>query len=176
MKLDQYKSKQHFSVPEGYFDQFQSEVMQAVRHEMENDKRKRRQRNYWIGFTGIAASFAIIIGFLSYSPSSNKDTQLALNDIAPTITTTENQEVTTHAIEEATLPVSSVVDEYQLATSSSEKESSPAKIMEISQEVEEKPQPLKETILYAVMEYYSDDHLYELFSETLYDLECCYDY
>jgi len=179
IRLDQYKDKQHFSVPEGYFDQFQNEVMQVIRSEIEKDKRKRIRRNYWFSITGVAASVAIIIGILSFFPSANQSLQLAQNDISPTMVV-ESQESRIQPIDEANELISPVPKEQHLTSSLLEQKTEEKTLVAVEEkpivQLEEKSQPLKETIVYVVMEYYNDDNLYDLFSETLYDLECCYDY
>ena len=157
--LQQYKDKPLYEVPDHFFEQFQHNVMQRVAKETKRQK----MRKQWISAISIAASFTIILA-LSYFIFLNKNT---------------DEHFYVH--EEIALPEDSIISlDVSYLVEANEL------IDNIIEENPILPEPLsskvplvaveKETIVYRAVDYYVDDYETDNFYETMYDLECYYDY
>ena len=153
--LQQYKDKPLYEVPDHFFEQFQHNVMQRVAKETKRQK----MRKQWISAISIAASFTIILA-LSYFIFLNKNT---------------DEHFYVH--EEIALPEDSIIslDVNHLAEVNEP-------FINLSEDIDVINEPLHknetsvETIVYRAVDYYVDDYETDNFYETMYDLECYYDY
>jgi len=157
--LKKYKDKPLYEVPENFFEKFQQDVMQRVTWE---EKRRKIQKK-WISAVSIAASFALIIA-LSYFIFLNRDT---------------NNHFYVH--EKLPLPEDSIIllETNQLADATEVIIMDTGEIIATKESVSyqtSKTPVVEETIVYRAVDYYIDDIETENFYETMYDLECYYDY
>ena len=156
--LQQYKDKPLYEVPDHFFEQFQHNVMQRVAKETKRQK----IRKQWISAISIAASFTIILA-LSYFIFLNKNTDEHFY---------VHEEIALPEDSIISLDVSYLVEANELIDN----------IIEDSTFLEplSPKAPLvaaeKETIVYRAVDYYVDDYETDNFYETMYDLECYYDY
>jgi hypothetical protein len=151
--LKKYKDKPLFEVPEKYFEQFQHDVIQRV---MKEEKRHNTLKK-WRSAVSIAASVAIIfiLSFYIFLNRNINEPFYVHQEIPPeesvlTIDSIHLAEVTELAIE--------------IPNQSTPKPLSP------------KPPVVAETIVYRAVDYYLDDYEIDSFFDTMYDLECYYDY
>ena len=161
--LHKYKDKPFYEVPEDFFEQFQYDVMQRVAHEQ---KRQKKQRQ-WISAVSAAASIALIMA-LSYFIFLNKDVDEHFY-VHEEITQPENSTTTldsNHLAEAAELihTHTAVINPTQEIAPNTK--SLPQK----------NPAVETETIAYRAVDYYVDDVQTETYYETMYELECYYDY
>jgi hypothetical protein len=156
-KKKKYKDKPLYEVPDCYFEQLQRDVMQRV------VKEEKRTPKKWISAVSVAASISIIFA-LSYFLYLNRNT---------------DEHFYVH--EEMPLPDNSIIslDSSYLA------EATECIIIDtITEEIPTTPKPLspkaplveKETIVYRAVDFYVDDYEINNFCETMYELECYYDY
>ena len=156
--LQKYKDKPLYEVPDHFYEQFQHDVIQRVA----NESKRQKMRKQWISVISAAASVTIVF-VLSYFIFLNKDT---------------DEHFYVH--EELALPEDSMIslDSNHLAEATkivdSAIEEAPIFIEPLSPKA-----PLvaeKETIVYRAVDYYVDDFETDNFCETMYELECYYDY
>jgi hypothetical protein len=157
--LQKYRDKPLYDVPDHYFEQLQHDIMQRVA------KEEKRQKSYkkWISAVSIAASIAVIF-MLSYFLIENRN---------------PNEPFYVH--EETAQPENSVLDfdSTHYAEAQEITTDIPVKSIETPAPLSPKAPlvaPEKETIVYRAVDYYIDDYETSLFCETMYDLECYYDY
>lgn len=152
--LQKYKDKPFYEVPDHYFEQMQHDVMQRVKKETKRQKLHKT----WISSVSVAASLALIV-MLSYFLFLNKDT---------------NEPFYVH--EELLVPENGILGQ----DSSCFAEAIELETQEIVDTntpiVNETTPPSKETIAYRAVDFYVDDYEIDSFCETMYDLECYYDY
>jgi hypothetical protein len=155
-RLQKYKNKPLYEVPEHYFEQLQHEVMQRVNKEVIRQKNTKR----WISVASIAASFTIILT-LSYFIFVNRDT---------------NEHFYVH--EDIFQPENTI-----LTSDSNYLAESKELVLEKNIITEEIPKLISpnvpfvaETIVYRAVDYYLDDYDISNFCEVMCDLECFYDY
>jgi hypothetical protein len=157
--LQKYKEKPLYDVPDSFFQQFEREVMQRVKME---EKERTSSYKKWISAASIAAS-VVLIGMLSYFLIENRN---------------PNEPFYVH--EEIAKPDNPVLH-FDSTYVAETKQVIPDKPLE---SVEKTPSvvpvetnvAVKETIVYRAVDYYIDDYETSLFCETMYDLECYYDY
>jgi len=153
--LQKNKDKPLFEVPEHYFEQLQHNVMQHVAKE---EKRLKLQKK-WISVASVAASLAIIVTLSAY---------LIIN---------RNTNDHFYVHEEIAQPENTILilDSNHLAEAG---EIAFKELREITGETEipATPKTSVETIVYRAMDFYVDDYEIDSFCETMYDLECYYDY
>ena len=161
--LHKYKDKPIYEVPEDFFEQFQHDVMQRVAHEA---KRQKKQRQ-WISAVSAAASVAIIME-LSYFIFLNKDGEqhFYVHEDLP-----QSENLTT-ALDTSSLAEASELIHTNTAAINPTQEIAP-KTKSIPQT---NPTVETETIAYRAVDYYVDDVQTETYYETMYELECYYDY
>jgi hypothetical protein len=153
--LNKYKNKPLYEVPEHFFEKFQHEIMQRVTKERKQRK-KYKQLVYAIS---VAASIALIIA-LSYFIFLNRDTNnhfyahKELSPIEDSITSLDFNHLTEVVELDDSIPLKEIIHNKSIA------------INETS----------AETIAYRAVDYYVDDYETETFFDTLYELECYYDY
>jgi flagellar basal body-associated protein FliL len=145
-----------YEVPEHFFEQFQHDVMQRVTKE---EKRRKTQKQ-WISTISVAASIALIMA-LSYFIFLNKDT---------------NNHFYVH--EELPHLEDSIIslDSNHLAEATERIENVPAEVIIPAKDPVVKNETPAETIVYRAVDYYVDDYATENFYDTMYELECYYDY
>jgi ABC-type phosphate transport system auxiliary subunit len=161
--LHKYKDKPFYEVPEDFFEQFQQDVMQRVAHEA---KRQKKQRQ-WISVVSVAASIALIM-VLSYFIFLNKDGEQHFyvhEDLlqSENLTTTLDTNCLAEATEHIHTNTAAINPTQEIAPS-------PKSLPHKTQAVE------TETIAYRAVDYYVDDVQTEAYYETMYELECYYDY
>jgi hypothetical protein len=157
--LQKYKEIPLFEVPEHYFESFQHDVIQRIIKE----EKRRNTTKRWISAVSIAASIAIIF-MLSFYIFLNR------NSNEPFYV---HQEINQPEDSILTLDSNHFAEATELAN-------------DIPLESVESPKPLspkaplvaaeKETIVYRAVDYYLDDYTADSFFETMYELECYYDY
>jgi len=157
-RLHKYKNTPLFDVPEHYFDQLQHDVMQRVNIEIKRQKTFKK----WFSAISAAASITLIITLACY------------------IFVNRNTEEHFYVSEETTISDDSVIS----FDSSYYADANDFMYIEKEEIIVSNESPLKnepsvtpnETIVYSAVEYYVDDYETEKFYETMYDLECYYDY
>ncbi|MCL1850046.1 MAG: hypothetical protein FWF70_01355 [Bacteroidetes bacterium] len=156
--LQKYKEKPLYEVPEHFFEQFQHEVMQRI----EKEEKQHKTRKQWISAISVAASIAIIVALSCF---------IFLN---------RNTEEHFYVHEEIQLPEDSIItldanhlaEAPELIHNNTTEQIIPEK--SLSPKV-----PLvaeNETIVYRAVDYYVDDVETENFYDTMYELECYYEY
>ena len=158
--LQKYKEKPLYEVPDSFFQQFQHEVMQRVKME---EKERTGSYKKWISAASIAAS-VVMISMLSYFLIENRNLNEPFyvhEDIVKPETPISTFDSTHFAETKIIIPDKPI--------ESVEKTPSVAPI-------ETNVTLVKETIVYRAVDYYIDDYETNQFCETMYDLECYYDY
>jgi len=153
--LQKYKNHDLFEVPEHYFEHFQQDVMQRVKH----DKQQKLTTKKWISAVSVAASIAVIITLTFFIfDNRNVDEHFYVHEetTQPSILSLENNQLA--EVKEQTFEIP---DTPALQTNTSSSKS---------------PEPTTETIVYRAVDYYLDDFTTDSFCEVMYDLECSYDY
>jgi hypothetical protein len=156
--LQKYKEKPLYEVPEDFFEQFQHDVMQRVAKE----EKRQKTHKQWISAISIAASISIIMA-LSYFIFLNRTTDDHF-----------------YVHEEIALPEDSIIslDANHLAEATERIDFIDTAIEEVTttpKPLSPKP-PSVETIVYRAVDFYVDDFETDNFYETMYELECYYDY
>jgi hypothetical protein len=157
--FQKYKEKPLYVVPDHFFEQFQHDVMQRVAKE----EKRAKTNKQWFSAISIAASIAIILA-LSYFIFLNSNTA---------------QHFYVH--HEVALPEDSIIS---LESNHFAEVSEHFEIVEESISILPNPSSPKvpivaaenETIAYRAADYYVDDFETDNFYETIYELECYYDY
>jgi hypothetical protein len=154
--LEKYKDKPLFEVPENYFEKFQYDVLQLV---MKEEKRQNTHKQ-WIAAVSIAASVAIIL-MLSFFLFLNRNTNEPFY---------VHQEVIQDEKSILTL------DSIHFAEAIDLEIEEPVESAETPKTLYPKVPLVAETIVYRAVDYYLDDYTADSFFDTMYDLECYYDY
>jgi len=156
--LQQYKDKPLYEVPDHFFEQLQHDIMQRVITEEKQQKTFKK----WISVASVAASIALIVALSVFLFVNRSD----------------NEHFYVH--EEIAQPEDSIIslDVNHLAEVTEIMDN----VIEIEPTILEPVAPKapsvaeKETIVYRAVDYYVDDYETDNFCETMYDLECYYDY
>jgi len=155
--LNKYKDKSLYEVPDHFFEKFQHDVMQCVRMEEKQQKRYKQ----WLSSISVAASIAIIIA-LSYFIFLNR-----------------NPIELFYAHEDMLLQEDSASSLYpnHLAEANERIDTATEKIFYTEEpKTGIKEQLVVETIAYLAVDFYLDDFETENFYDTMYELECYYNY
>jgi hypothetical protein len=156
--LHKYKEKPLYEVPEYFFEQFQHDVMQRIIKE----KKLQEVRKHWISIISVAASITLIIAlscFIFLNRNTKEHFYVHENiqhpeDSVITLDSNHFAEVTEH------------ITHHLPEQTPSEKPLSP-KVTLVAE---------NETIVYRAVDYYVDDFETENFYNTMYELECYYEY
>ena len=155
--LDQYRDKDAFRVPDGYFENLQNNLFQKIHHR----QKIARRNKFIISFSSVAACLLIIVGIFSFFHQDGKSVLLSSRDTVsdaavieqPLSETTTNPEIIT--VDKMKL------NEKQLANSSSAKSA--------KKEISENKSQQFDELDYEIVESYSDELVYadilELYSE-----------
>ena len=153
--LQKYKDKPLYEVPEHFFEQLQHDIMQRVA----NEKKQQKTFKKWISVASAAASFALIVSlsvFLFVNRSNNEHF---------------------YVYEEVVFPEDSIISlDVNYLVEVNEPIHNLAEDVIVINEPLAKNEPPVETIVYRAVDYYVDDYETDNFYETMYDLECYYDY
>jgi hypothetical protein len=153
--LHKYKEKPLYDVPEIFFEQFQSAVMQRIAKE---EKRQRTQKK-WISTISIAASLAVIVVlscFIFLNQNANNHFYV-------------HKEIITH--EDSSISLA-----HNYLAKVTEVIENAHKEIPVTPETVVKNETPTETIVYRAIDYYVDDVEMETFFDAVYELECYYDY
>jgi hypothetical protein len=156
--LNKYKDKPLYEVPEHFFEQFQQDVIQRVAKE----EKRQKTRKQWLSAVSVAASFTLIMA-LSYYIFLNRNTE---------------QHFYVH--EDTQLPEDSIIslESNHLAEATELITIDTAEQLTLEEPLSPKAPSVaeKETIVYRAVDFYVDDYATDNFYETMYELECYYDY
>jgi len=153
--LQKYKEKPLYEVPEHYFEQLQYDVMQRVAKDEKHNKKQKQ----WISSISVAASIAIIVA-LSYFIFLNKNTNEHFYVL---------QEIPLQEDSVISLEINHLAEATELFITTPEE-------VIAAQNPVPKNETSVETIAFRAVDYYVDDFETENFYNTIYDLECYYDY
>ena len=159
--LQKYKEKPLYEVPDSFFQQFEREVIQRVKME---EKERASSYRKWISAASIAAS-VVMIGLLSYFLIENRNPNEPFyvhEEMVKPETPVSNFDSTYVAETKIVIP-DKPVDSVEKTPLVAPVETTASN-------------PTKETIVYRAVDYYIDDYETIQFCETIYDLECYYDY
>ena len=148
--LENNKSKPLFEVPEHYFEKLQHDVMQRISQEEKRQKLSKK----WISAVSAAASIAIIVAlsvYLIVNRNSNEHFYVHEETIQSEDTVT-------------------TLDSNHLA------ETKEVNVTETHETLSSHVPAGNETIVYRAVDFYVDDYEVYNFCETMYELECFYDY
>jgi len=157
--LQKYKEKPLYDVPDSFFQQFEREVMQRVKME---EKERTSSYKKWISAASIAAS-VVLIGMLSYFLIENRNPNepFYVHEVIAKPETPVLHFDSTYVAENKKVITDKPLESVEKIPSVAPVETNVA---------------VKETIVYRAVDYYIDDYETSLFCETMYDLECYYDY
>ena len=151
--LDQYRDKNAFQVPDGYFENLQNDIIQKIHHHQKITRRNR----FIISFSSVAACLLIVVGLFSFF---HQDGQYVL---VSSLDTVSNAVIIREPLSETeTNQDAFTVDEKtQLTASGSVKSTKKDTSKDKSRQFDE--------LDYEIVESYSDELVYadimELYSE-----------
>jgi predicted nucleic acid-binding Zn ribbon protein len=157
--LLKYKEKPLYEVPEDFFEQFQHDVMQRVTKEAKQHK----IRKQWFSAISIAASITLIMA-LSYFIFLNRNTDehFYVHEELPTFEDSVISLSPNHFAE-----ATEIIDNFSDEVIVNQPQTQNPVI---------KNDPPAETIVYRAVDFYVDDFETETFYNTVYELDCYYDY
>ena len=163
--LQNHKDKPLFEVPEHFFEQFQSDVMQKVLKE----ERELKVRRRWISAISIAASFTIIF-MLSYFLFINRNTEEHFY-VYQEITQPEEDILALDSnflaeVNDNNSITSPIIDTDTSSPIHSNNKTSSTNNQAVA----------AETIVYNAVDFYVDDYQIDNFCDVMCELECYYDY
>jgi|WetSurMetagenome_2_1015567.scaffolds.fasta_scaffold681483_2 flagellar biosynthesis/type III secretory pathway M-ring protein FliF/YscJ len=156
--LNQYRDKNTFQVPDGYFEDLQNDVIQKIRYHQKTTRRKR----LIISFSSVAACLLIVVGLFSFFHQDGQSVLVSSMD-----TVSDAVIIQQPFSEAATNPESITADEKkshnetQLANSGSVKSAKKDILKSKSQQFD--------NLDYEIVDSYADELVYadimELYSE-----------